>query len=46
MRPRHAFQCNARLDSSGVRATDFREGEKVPEAALKALILDAVSPNV
>jgi hypothetical protein len=37
---------NARLDSSSVRAIDFREGEKVPEAALKALILDAVSLNV
>jgi hypothetical protein len=37
---------NARLDSNSVRAIDFREGEKVPEAALKALILDAVSLNV
>jgi hypothetical protein len=37
---------NARLDSSSVRAIDFREGEKIPEAALKALILDAVSLNV
>jgi hypothetical protein len=37
---------NARLDSSSVRAIDFREGEKVPEAALKALILDAVSLNI
>jgi hypothetical protein len=37
---------NARLDSSSVRAIDFREGAKVPEAALKALILDAVSLNV
>jgi hypothetical protein len=36
---------NARLDSSSVRAIDFHEGEKVPEAALKALILDAVSRN-
>jgi len=36
---------NARLDSSSVRAIDFREGEKLPEAALKALILDAVSLN-
>jgi hypothetical protein len=37
---------NARLDSNSVRAVDFREGEKIPEAALKALILDAVSLNV
>jgi len=37
---------NARLDSSSVRAVDFREGEKVPEAALKALIREAVGLNV
>jgi hypothetical protein len=37
---------NARLDSSSVRAVDFREGEKVPETALKALIREAVSLNV
>ena len=37
---------NARLDSGSVRAIDFREGEKVPEAALTALILQAVSLNV
>ena len=37
---------NARLDSSSVRAIDFREGEKVPEAALRALILEAVDLNV
>lgn len=37
---------NARLDSSSVRAIDFREGEKIPEAALKALILEAVGLNV
>lgn len=37
---------NARLDSSSVRAIDFLEGEKVPVAALKALILEAVSLNV
>jgi hypothetical protein len=36
---------NARLDSSSVRAIDFREGEKVPAAALKALILEAVNLN-
>jgi hypothetical protein len=33
---------NARLDSSSIRAIDFREGEQVPEAALAALILEAV----
>jgi len=37
---------NARLDSSSVGAVDFREGEKVPETALKALIREAVSLNV
>ena len=37
---------NARLDSSSVRAIDFLEGEKVPVAALKALILEAVGLNV
>jgi hypothetical protein len=37
---------NARLDSSSVRAVDFREGETIPEAALKALILDAASRNI
>lgn len=36
---------NARLDSSSVRAIDFREGEKVPEAALKALIVEAAGLN-
>jgi hypothetical protein len=36
---------NARLDSSSVRAIDFRAGEQVPEAAVKALIRDAVSLN-
>lgn len=36
---------NARMDSSSVRAIDFREGEKVPEAALRALILEAVGLN-
>jgi hypothetical protein len=36
---------NARLNSSSVRAIDFREGEQVPEAALKALILEAVGLN-
>jgi hypothetical protein len=36
---------NTRLDSKSVRAIDFREGEPVDEAALKALILDAVKLN-
>jgi hypothetical protein len=36
---------NARLDSSSVRAIDFREGEEVPEAALRALIIEAVGQN-
>jgi hypothetical protein len=36
---------NARLDSSSVRAIDFREGENVPEAALKALIVKAAALN-
>jgi hypothetical protein len=36
---------NARLDSGSVRAIDFREGEKVPEAALKALIAEAAGLN-
>ena len=36
---------NARLDSSSVRAIDFRESDTVDEAALKALILEAVRLN-
>ena len=36
---------NARLDSSSVRAIDFREGEKIPEAVLSALIVEAVGLN-
>jgi hypothetical protein len=36
---------NARLNSSGVRAIDFCEGDEVPEAALRALILEAVDLN-
>ncbi len=36
---------NARLDSSSVRAIDFCEGEKLPEAALKALVVDAARLN-
>ena len=41
--PKQLF--NARLDSSGVRAIDFHEGDPVDEAALKALILEAVRLN-
>src|SRR5476651_2712760 len=37
---------NTRLDSKSVRAIDFREGEKVPEAALRALIAEAVGLNI
>jgi hypothetical protein len=36
---------NARLDSGSVCAVDFREGEKVPAAALSALIVEAVGLN-
>jgi hypothetical protein len=36
---------NARLTSSSIRAIDFFEGEKIPEAALTALILEAVGLN-
>ena len=36
---------NTRLDSKTVRAIDFHEGDTVDEAALKALILDAVGLN-
>jgi hypothetical protein len=42
--PRNLF--NARLDSSSVRAIDFREGEKVPKAAVKALVVEAARRNV
>lgn len=35
---------NARMDSKSVRAIDFREGETVPESAVKALILEAAGP--
>jgi hypothetical protein len=41
--PKQLF--NARMNSGSVRAIDFREGEKVPEAALRALIVEAVSLN-
>jgi hypothetical protein len=36
---------NTRLESKTVRAIDFHEGDTVDEAALKALILDAVGLN-
>jgi len=36
---------NARLDSNTVRAIDVREGDTLDEAALKALILEAVGLN-
>ncbi len=36
---------NTRLDSNTVRGIDFHEGDTVDEAALKALILDAVGLN-
>ena len=36
---------NTRLDSKTVRAIDFHEDDTVDEAALKALIIDAVRVN-
>jgi len=36
---------NARLSSGSVRAIDFREGEQVPEAAVKALVVEAARLN-
>ncbi len=36
---------NTRLDSKVVRAIDIREGDPIDEAALKALILEAVELN-
>jgi hypothetical protein len=41
--PKQLF--NARLDSKTVRAIDFRDGDKLPEADLKALVLEAVNVN-
>ena len=41
--PKQLF--NARLDSKTVRAIDFHEGASVDEAALQALILEAVGLN-
>ena len=37
---------NTRLESKTVRAIDFHEGDTVNEAALKALIFDAVDLNM
>ena len=36
---------NTRLDSKTVRAIDFHEGDPINEAALQALILEAVGLN-
>ena len=36
---------NTRLDSDTVRAIDFHEGDTVDEAALRALILEAIELN-
>lgn len=36
---------NTRRDSKTVRAIDFREGETIDEAALQALLLEAVALN-
>ena len=41
--PKELF--NTRLDSKTVRAIDLHEGDTVDEAALKALILEAVELN-
>jgi hypothetical protein len=41
--PKQLF--NTRLDSNTVRAIDFHEGDTVDDAALQALILDAVGLN-
>jgi hypothetical protein len=41
--PKQLF--NTRLDSKTVRAIDFHEGNTVDEAALAALILEAVGLN-
>lgn len=36
---------NARLDSNSVRAIDFHEGDKIDEARLNAVIVEAVRLN-
>jgi hypothetical protein len=42
--PKNLF--NARLTSNSVRAVDFGEGDRLPEAAVKALVVEAVGLNV
>jgi hypothetical protein len=42
--PKNLF--NARQSSKSVRAVDFHEGDDVPEAAMKALVVEAVALNV
>ncbi len=37
---------NARQSSKSVRAVDFHEGDEVPEAAVRALVVEAVAVNV
>ena len=37
---------NTRLDSKVVRAIDYSEGSRVDEAAVKALVSEAVELNV
>ncbi len=37
---------NARMDSKTVRAVDYHEGDQIDEAALRALVVDAVGLNV
>ncbi len=37
---------NTRLDSKGVRAIDFREGERVPVVALRSIVREAATLNV
>ena len=41
--PKRLF--NTRLDSKTVRAIDFREGEAIDKAPLKALVIEAVALN-
>jgi hypothetical protein len=42
--PRHLF--NASLDGNTRRAIDFRDGDKIDEEALKALVRAAVTLNI
>ncbi len=42
--PKHLF--NSRLDSATVRALDVHQGEVVAEAALKAIIVQAIELNL